>query len=80
MEDAAGDEIYKQLLTTTDAAKQAEYSGQLLKKLYESGPDIIHSFKSNVDLTTDKVKGVIPMESNGWNLGSWRYRLMWLAR
>jgi len=77
-QDPEGDQIYNQLLSTTDPAKQAEYSGQLLTKLYESGPDIIHSFKSNVDLTTDKLKGVIPMESNGWNLGSWRYRLMWL--
>lgn len=78
--DQAGMAIYNNLLKTTDPAKQAEYSGQLLKTFYESGPDIVHSFKSNVDFTTDKVKGVIPMVSNGWNLGSWRYRLMWLDK
>jgi peptide/nickel transport system substrate-binding protein len=79
-DDADGAAIYASLLKTSDATKQADYAGQLLKRFYDSGPDIIHSFKSNIDLTTDKLKGVIPMQANGWNLGSWRYRLMWLDK
>jgi peptide/nickel transport system substrate-binding protein len=75
-DDAAGVALYQSLLRTTDAAKQKELSGELLKRFYDSGPDIIHTFKQNIDAYSSKLTGFTPFNSNGWSLGAWRYRLV----
>ncbi|MET7397026.1 ABC transporter substrate-binding protein [Dactylosporangium sp. NPDC005572] len=77
--DADGIAIYKQLLSTVDAKKQAELQGQLLQRFYDSGPEIVHVFKANVDVYSSKVSGFKPFEPNGWSLGAWRYRQVWMA-
>ncbi|MGX7678541.1 ABC transporter substrate-binding protein [Jatrophihabitans sp. DSM 45814] len=75
-DDAGGVAIYNQLLRQTDVTKQNELAGELLKRFYDSGPDIIHSFKQNVDAYSPKLTGFQPFNSNGWSLGAWRYRLV----
>ncbi len=77
--DADGIAIYKQLLSTVDPAKQADLQGQLLKRFYDSGPEIVHVFKANVDVYSSKINGFKPFEPNGWSLGAWRYRQVWMA-
>jgi peptide/nickel transport system substrate-binding protein len=74
--DAGGVALYQSLLKTTDATKQNELSGELLKRFYDSGPDIIHTFKQNIDAYSSKLAGFVPFNSNGWSLGAWRYRLV----
>ncbi|MDT4911920.1 MAG: peptide/nickel transport system substrate-binding protein [Pseudonocardiales bacterium] len=75
-DDPAGTAIYQSLLKATDEAKQTELSGELLKRFYDLGPDIIHSFKQNIDAYSSKLTGFAPFNSNGWSLGAWRYRLV----
>jgi peptide/nickel transport system substrate-binding protein len=75
-DDPAGVAIYQSLLKTTDKAKQKELSGELLTRFYDSGPDIVHTFKQNIDAYSNKLTGFEPFNSNGWSLGAWRYRLV----
>jgi peptide/nickel transport system substrate-binding protein len=75
-DDSTGVGIYDQLLKQTNPAMQKELAGELLKRFYDSGPDIIHTFKQNIDAYSSKLTGFVPFNSNGWSLGSWRYRLV----
>jgi peptide/nickel transport system substrate-binding protein len=74
--DPAGQAIYLRLLKQTDPVKRNELAGQLLTRFYEVGPDIIHTFKYNVDAYDSQLTGFTPFNSNGWSLGAWRYRLV----
>ena len=40
------------------------------------GPDIVHTFKNNLDVYSSGLTGFTPFNSNGWSLGAWRYRLV----
>lgn len=75
-DDAAGAAIYRDLLKSTDPAKQKELGAQLFQRFYDMGPDIIHTFKNNLDVYSSKLTGFQPFNSNGWSLGAWRYRLV----
>jgi peptide/nickel transport system substrate-binding protein len=75
--DPAGAAIYQDLLKTTDPAKQKTFAVELFKRFYNEGPDIIHSFKDGIDVYSSKFSGFQPFNSNGWSLGSWRYREVW---
>jgi peptide/nickel transport system substrate-binding protein len=75
-DDPAGTAIYAQLLKTTDPAQQKELGTQLFQRFYDMGPDIIHTFKNNLDVYSDKITGFTPFNANGWSLGAWRYRLV----
>jgi peptide/nickel transport system substrate-binding protein len=75
--DPAGAALYADLLKTTDPAKQNTYATQLFQRFYDQGPDIIHSFKNNIDVYSSKFHGFQPFNSTGWALGSWRYRNVW---
>lgn len=77
--DPAGAALYADLLKTTDPAKQKAYATQLFQRFYDTGPDIIHSFKNNVDVYSSKFHGFQPFNSTGWALGSWRYRNVWTS-
>jgi peptide/nickel transport system substrate-binding protein len=78
-DDPAGTAIYHNLLKTTDPAKQKVFAAELFKRFYDEGPDIIHSFKNGIDVYSSKFSGFQPFNSNGWSLGSWRYREIWQA-
>lgn len=75
-DDADGAAIYADLLRSTDPAKQKELGTQLFKRFYDMGPDIVHTFKNNIDVYSTKLTGFKPFNSNGWSLGAWRYRLV----
>lgn len=75
-DDVEGAAIYSDLLKTTDPAKQKDYATELFKRFYDTGPDIVHTFKHNIDVYSTKLTGFKPFTSNGWNLGAWRYRLV----
>jgi peptide/nickel transport system substrate-binding protein len=77
--DPAGAALYADLLKTTDPAKQKAYATQLFQRFYDTGPDIIHSFKNNIDVYSSKFHGFQPFNSTGWALGSWRYRNVWTS-
>jgi peptide/nickel transport system substrate-binding protein len=77
--DPAGAALYADLLKTTDAAKQKTYAAQLFQRFYDQGPDIVHSFKNNIDVYSSKFHGFTPCNSTGWALGSWRYRNVWTS-
>ena len=71
--------LYEDLLKTTDQAKQNTYASQIFNIFYNEGPDVIHTFKDNIDLFSSKFSGFVPFEANGWSLGSWRYRSVWIS-
>jgi peptide/nickel transport system substrate-binding protein len=75
--DPVGVALYSDLLKTTDPVKQRVYGAELFKRFYDEGPDIVHSFKDNIDLYSSKFTGFQPFNSTGWSLGSWRYRSVW---
>jgi peptide/nickel transport system substrate-binding protein len=75
--DPAGAALYADLLKTTDPAKQNTYATQLFQRFYDQGPDIVHSFKNNIDVYSSNFHGFQPFNSTGWALGSWRYRNVW---
>lgn len=75
--DPVGAALYADLLKATDPAKQNTYATQLFQRFYDQGPDIIHSFKNNIDVYSSKFHGFQPFNSTGWALGSWRYRNVW---
>ncbi len=77
--DPAGTAMYADLLKTTDPVKQRTFGAELFKRFYDEGPDIIHSFKHNIDLYSSKFTGFQPFNSTGWSLGSWRYRNIWAS-
>jgi peptide/nickel transport system substrate-binding protein len=75
-DDGAGAALYTELLKTTDQAKQKDLGSQLFQRFYDMGPDIIHTFKNNLDVYSSKLTGFKPFNSNGWSLGAWRYRVV----
>lgn len=74
--DPAGQALYYDMLKTTNLAKRNELGAALLTRFYDLGPDIVHTFKYNVDAFSSKLTGFQPFDSNGWSLGAWRYRLV----
>jgi len=75
-DDPVGDALYLDLLKSTDPAVQKELGGQIFQRLHETGPDIVHTFKNNLDVFSNGFTGFQPFNSNGWSLGAWRYRLV----
>jgi len=75
-DDPEGLALYNQMLGMTDQGKQDELANELLTRFYDMGPDVVHTYKNNVDAYSSKLTGFEPFSSNGWSLGAWRYRLV----
>lgn len=66
--------LYKDALKETDDKKRTETFGEIERILYETGADIVHSYRDSIDGYSAKLTGFVGDESTGWNLGQWRYR------
>jgi len=75
--DPVTDQAYFAALKEIEPSKQKKYLEDIFQVFYESGPDIAHTFKDQVDVFTDNFQGFTPAVSNGWSLGGYRYRLVW---
>ena len=66
--------LYKEGLAETDPTKRNEKFAAVEKILYESGGDIITSFRATVDAYSANLTGFVGDDSTGWSLGQYRYR------
>lgn len=69
--------LYKEGLAETDPAKRNEKFAAVMKILYNSGGDIITSFRDTVDAYNANLTGFVGDDSTGWSLGQYRYREVW---
>jgi peptide/nickel transport system substrate-binding protein len=76
-DDQQTETLYRDALKETDAAKRNEKFTAIAKILYDSGGDIIHSFRNTVDAYGSKFHGFAPSQSTGWSLGQYRYSDVW---
>lgn len=73
-DNAKTNSYYEQALRQTNETKRTELLGEILKYLYDNGPDIVHTFKYTVDAYSDQLAGFEAANSTGWSFGGWRYR------
>jgi peptide/nickel transport system substrate-binding protein len=78
-DDAKSNSIYTAALKETDTTARNDKFRELEQILYDTGGDIIHSFRKTVDSYSSKFTGFVPDLATGWSLGSYRYREVSLA-
>ena len=76
-DDPQTETLYRDALKETDESKRNEKFTAIEKILYDSGGDIIHSFRNTVDAYGSKFHGFEPSQSTGWSLGQYRYAGVW---
>jgi peptide/nickel transport system substrate-binding protein len=71
--------LYFDALKETDVASRNEKLQAIAKILYDTGPEIVHSFRKTVDAYNSKFQGFVPDAATGWGLGQYRFREVWSA-
>jgi len=71
--------LYYDALKESDATQRDEKFQSILETMYNTGPDIIHSFRKTVDAYSSNFSGFTPDQATGWSLGQYRYREVWTA-
>ena len=77
--DPQTDAWYQQQLGTANAARRNAINRKIFETFYNDGPDIIHTFKDNVDVYSSKFTGFVPNLTGGLSLSQYRYRLVSLG-
>ncbi|MGH9102459.1 MAG: ABC transporter substrate-binding protein, partial [Acidimicrobiales bacterium] len=72
--DPHSEDVFHAALKETDVTARNEKFAILEKILYDSGGDIIHSFRKTVDAHSSKLTGFVADRSTGWSLGQYRFR------
>jgi peptide/nickel transport system substrate-binding protein len=76
-DDPATTALYFDALKTSDVAARNEKFQSILTTMYDTGPEIIHSFRKTVDAYSTKFSGFTPDQATGWSLGQYRYKEVW---
>jgi peptide/nickel transport system substrate-binding protein len=71
--------LYYDALKETDTTQRNEKFQSILETMYNTGPEIIHSFRETVDAYSSDYSGFTPDQATGWSLGQYRYREVWAA-
>ena len=76
--DPQANKIFTAALKDENEDSRNQTLQELQQILYDSGGQIIHSFRTTVDAYNSKVNGLIPDLSTGWSLGQYRFREVWI--
>jgi peptide/nickel transport system substrate-binding protein len=66
--------LYRDALKETSPATRNEKFTAIEKILYDSGGDIITSYRDTIDAYSANLTGFTPDAATGWSLGQYRYR------
>jgi peptide/nickel transport system substrate-binding protein len=78
-DNAQTNEWYYEQVKTSNPAVRNELLTKIFKVFYDEGPDIIHTFKYNVDVYSSKFTGFVPNDTGGLSFSQYRFRLAQLA-
>lgn len=76
-DDKEYNKLYSAAVATIDVGQQADIVHQMQKIDFDRGGNIIPVFYPIIDGTSPKVGGVTK-DVNGWPLGNWNYKELWL--